>query len=379
MTSAQAAATLLAEPGPGRVAGAGRRRRGAGRRRCGSGAWSRCTSRGDERRRGGAGLRAGGGLAAAGRGDVRRRGRPAVGRHQHGRHGADPGRAGARATARWSGSWPRARRDGRRTPWRASPRRRCTTSRYAAPVRVTPLVVGDRLDTDIEGANRADVAEPARPHRSQRAGRPGAAPAGAATHLSGPRPAGRPARRPSRRRAGRCRLAVRRLDRRGCEGATVSVEGSGDPVDGLRALCVAWWRGGASAGRAGPGSGAGRHRLVTAGGQSIERSLRRSRTPASTLTLPDSQACPKPRWPSVIATRSSLSAVSLICALGRLVGRDAGDVPVLETPVEGDVEVRHVTAQGAVERVPLGGLPRRPPAACRPTAAAPRGTHRSSP
>ncbi len=36
-------------------------------------------------------------------------------------------------------------------------------------------------------------------------------------------------------------------------GATVSVEGSGDPVDGLRALCVAWWRGGAPLDEQDPG------------------------------------------------------------------------------------------------------------------------------
>ena len=35
--------------------------------------------------------------------------------------------------------------------------RRCTGSRCGAPVREHPLVVGDRLDTDIEGANRAGV------------------------------------------------------------------------------------------------------------------------------------------------------------------------------------------------------------------------------
>jgi hypothetical protein len=29
-------------------------------------------------------------------------------------------------------------------------------------------------------------------------------------------------------------------------GADVSVEGSGDPVDGLRALCVAWWAAGSA-------------------------------------------------------------------------------------------------------------------------------------
>ncbi len=41
-------------------------------------------------------------------------------------------RAGERSAGRRGG---RAPPDGRRTPWRASPRRRCTTSRYAAPVR----------------------------------------------------------------------------------------------------------------------------------------------------------------------------------------------------------------------------------------------------
>ena len=80
----------------------------------------------------------------------------AVGRQQHGRH--HPDAAGHRAGQRHAGRGGRAHRsDGRRTRSPASPRPRCTGSRCSAPVREHPLVVGDRLDTDIEGANRAGV------------------------------------------------------------------------------------------------------------------------------------------------------------------------------------------------------------------------------
>ena len=41
--------------------------------------------------------------------------------------------------------------------WRANRSRRCTGSRCCVPGPVDPLVVGDRLDTDIEGATNAGV------------------------------------------------------------------------------------------------------------------------------------------------------------------------------------------------------------------------------
>ena len=59
------------------------------------------------------------------------------------------------ATDRW---WPRC--EPRPTPSRrsrASRRRRCCTMRWRAATFTTPLVVGDRLDTDIAGANAAGL------------------------------------------------------------------------------------------------------------------------------------------------------------------------------------------------------------------------------
>jgi HAD superfamily hydrolase (TIGR01450 family) len=110
---------------------------------------------------------------------------------------------------------------------------------------VTPLVVGDRLDTDIEGANRAGVPSLL-----------------VLTGVSGPadlvtaRPELRPTYLARDLRDGLLR-AHPGVEQAGagwrCGGWTVtageagvSVDGSGDPVDGLRALCVAWWRGGAA-------------------------------------------------------------------------------------------------------------------------------------
>jgi glycerol-1-phosphatase len=108
---------------------------------------------------------------------------------------------------------------------------------------LTPLVVGDRLDTDIEGANRADV-----PSLLVLTGVSGpvdlvtARPELRPTYLARDLRDGLLAAHPGVERVGagwRCggwTVTAR--------GAAVSVEGSGDPVDGLRALCVAWWRGG---------------------------------------------------------------------------------------------------------------------------------------
>jgi ribonucleotide monophosphatase NagD (HAD superfamily) len=104
----------------------------------------------------------------------------------------------------------------------------------------SPFVVGDRLDTDIDGANRVGVPSllvltgVTRPVDLLRA-----APALRPTYLSRDLRDGLLAEHPGVSAAGegwRCggwTVTVR--------GADVAVEGSGDPVDGLRALCVAWW------------------------------------------------------------------------------------------------------------------------------------------
>ena len=104
-----------------------------------------------------------------------------------------------------------------------------------------PVVVGDRMDTDIEGANRAGVPSllvltgVTRPLDLLRA-----APQLRPTYLAHELHDGLLEPHPAVATAGgawRCRgwtVAV--------GGAGASVEGSGDPVDGLRALAVAWWR-----------------------------------------------------------------------------------------------------------------------------------------
>ncbi len=115
----------------------------------------------------------------------------------------------------------------------------------------TPLVVGDRLDTDIDGANRVGVpsllvltgvCRPADLLRAEAALRP--------TYLARDLRDGLLAEHPAVAQAGdgwTCRgwtVSVR--------GAEVSVEGTGDPVDGLRALCVAWWGAGGDVAAADP-------------------------------------------------------------------------------------------------------------------------------
>lgn len=107
-----------------------------------------------------------------------------------------------------------------------------------------PLVVGDRLDTDIEGANRAGtpsllvltgVAGPADLVRAAVELRPTYVAADLRTGLLEPHP---PVRQTS---AGwRCRDVTVRVD-----GTDVTVDGGaadeGGRMDALRALCVAWW------------------------------------------------------------------------------------------------------------------------------------------
>jgi HAD superfamily hydrolase (TIGR01450 family) len=104
-----------------------------------------------------------------------------------------------------------------------------------------PLVVGDRLDTDIEGANRAGVPSllvltgVSTPADLLRAGpelRPTYLAADLATGLLQPH-AGVDADGAGWA-CGGWRVEVT---------GQVTVSGAGDPVDALRALCVAWWRG----------------------------------------------------------------------------------------------------------------------------------------
>jgi glycerol-1-phosphatase len=106
-----------------------------------------------------------------------------------------------------------------------------------------PIVVGDRLDTDIEGANRAGVPSllvltgVSRPADLLRAGpelRPTYLAADLGTGLLQPQPGVRADG--DRWECGGWSVGV--------SGADVSVTGAGDRVDGLRAFCVAWWRAG---------------------------------------------------------------------------------------------------------------------------------------
>ena len=80
-------------------------------------------------------------------------------------------------TARW---WPRSPRTGRRQPdeivGKPAPAAAPGVRRARSGAR-RPLVVGDRLDTDIEGANNGGVRQPARPHGRHRARRPPGGPA----------------------------------------------------------------------------------------------------------------------------------------------------------------------------------------------------------
>lgn len=115
-----------------------------------------------------------------------------------------------------------------------------------------PLVVGDRLDTDVEGANRAGVASllvltgVATATDLVLAG-----PAHRPTYVSRDLATGLLATHPSvvRAEAGAwtcggwaCTLTDGRID----------LTGEGDGLDGLRALCVAWWTDGSAHG---PSSG----------------------------------------------------------------------------------------------------------------------------
>ncbi len=120
-----------------------------------------------------------------------------------------------------------------------------------------PLVVGDRLDTDIEGANRADT-----PSLLVLTGVSGplellaAAPQLRPTYLSADLRSGLLEPHPPVTRAGggwRCGGVTVTVT-----GAAVTVDGHGERLDAVRALCVAWWAadrtGVESAGRHGAGA-----------------------------------------------------------------------------------------------------------------------------
>ena len=179
-----------------------------------------------------------------------------------------------------------------------------------------PLVVGDRLDTDIEGAVRAGVpsllvltgvAQPADLLTATEQSRPTYVARGLADGLLEPHPAVRSDASDTWTCGG---WTARRLP------DDLELTGDGDPLDGLRAAAVAAWAGEPLPERAGRAGGGPAGSLTRPSAQSIERSLSRSRTPASTLTRPASQAWPKLRSPAVSATRSSLDAVIRIWARG---------------------------------------------------------------
>ena len=106
-------------------------------------------------RRGGAGLRAAGGLGAACRGMC---GDPCgrlVGGHEHRPHPAHPARA--IAGQRFAGGGSCYRAGPGPDSWWASRAGRCSPPRRRRSGAQRPLVVGDRLDTDIAGASRAGM------------------------------------------------------------------------------------------------------------------------------------------------------------------------------------------------------------------------------
>ena len=163
-------------------------------------------------------------------------------------------RRGHRAGQRRAGRRGRARRRAaRRTRSPASPEPPLHQESVRRTGAERPLVVGDRLDTDIEGANRAGVPSLLVLTGVSRPADLLARRAGAAADL----PRGRPAVR-----AAASRTPASRHEGAGwrCGGWTVQVAGAAvdgdrrrDRVDGLRALCVAWWAGAADLQDSDPG------------------------------------------------------------------------------------------------------------------------------
>ena len=155
ITSSQAAATVVAELfGPGRAGAAGRRagrrrgppRRGPHRRRAAPRTSRSPSSRATAARSAGPSSPRPSSPSAT----VRGTSPPTPTRRSRRRAARCP------ATARWSASSARSPGSRRWSP--ASPIRPCTPNASAGPGARRPLVVGDRLDTDIEGARRAGAA-----------------------------------------------------------------------------------------------------------------------------------------------------------------------------------------------------------------------------
>ena len=126
----------------------------------------------------------------AGRGADPRR--AVVGRQQHRPDDPDGVRRGARATACWSRRCGGSAGSSRW--WPASRPGRCSTRPCAGCGGERPLMVGDRLDTDIEGAHNAGVDSLLVLTGRDRAGRAGGGAARGAADVPLRRP-GRPARR----------------------------------------------------------------------------------------------------------------------------------------------------------------------------------------
>ena len=228
----------------GRTAGAGNSRAGhrrgrAARRDQGTGPAPGHRGGGPARCRG-AGILARHQLRQPGRGRARGAGRRAVRRVQRGPHlptprGRQPGN-GALVQVIATATGIRPLVAGKPEP-----------PLYAESVQRTgarrPIVVGDRLDTDIEGARRvgADsllVLTGVSPRR------PAAGAAGAAPVVPGGRP-DRAARAASRGDRGRRRVRLPWLD--GAAGGRwprLELTGAGDRLDGLRALAAAAWSAG---------------------------------------------------------------------------------------------------------------------------------------
>ena len=208
-----------------------------------------------------------------------------------------------------------------------------------------PLVVGDRLDTDIEGARRAGAASllvllrghrpgrsarrrsraPARPPGGRRR-RPAAAAPGRSPPTGRPGGAGTGRCAPPRARACSCSTAHSRRT-----ATRRTTHGDGDGLDGLRALCVAHWsrhpEHGAPARVVAAGPRARRCARAAGACRRPERDQRCRRS--EQLAQPQQVAQPRLELdpsgrpgraegsrPSVSATRSSLVIVSRMSAFG---------------------------------------------------------------
>ena len=232
-----------------------------------------------------------------------------------------------------------------------------------------PLVVGDRLDTDIEGARAGRGGQPARVHRRHRSRarcslpRPDTAPTAGAGRGAGcwRPPAGEHG--DGGRRCGGWDGAG------GGGGGAVLVHrggagtggGRSDGLDGLRALCVAHWA--ATRRRARPAAScAGDAPAGTALGSWGRGRLRRrseqlaqaQQVPQSGLQLhrPGGPRLAEGSWPTVRAIRSSLVIVSRMSAFGMPCRRDRLHVPhgtCAQPPEDHLVQVGQPAGQRAVQ------------------------------